>query len=98
VPEALRQCSRRRPGLIICDIGLPGKDGYALIRCIREREGIDGHHTPAIAVSGICACDMTERVRAAGFDEFLPKPVDVATLLAIARWLLEPAWGSPAPE
>lgn len=89
--EALRQCARAYPALIVSDIGLPGKDGYALIRNLRARDHARGTRTPAIAVSGLDAVDMTERVRAAGFDEFLPKPVDVPTLLAAARSLLEAA-------
>lgn len=89
VADALRQYGFGEPDLIVSDIGLPGEDGYALIRRVRMRDQARGAWTPAIAVSGIVGPDTDARARAAGFDEFLAKPVDVGTLLATARSLVE---------
>ncbi len=80
--------------LILCDIGLPGLDGLALVREIRAA-GID---TPLFALSGRAGDEERRAGLAAGFDSYLTKPITPAALLrelAIqeARWrvpLVEP--------
>ncbi|MFD2367988.1 ATP-binding protein [Pseudoduganella sp. GCM10020061] len=65
--------------LLICDIGLPGLDGYALIRQLREQRGAGQPY--AIALSGYCQPEDREKALEAGFDAFLVKPVDSAVLV-----------------
>jgi DNA-binding response OmpR family regulator len=75
------------PRIIISDIGLAGgPDGCALLRQIRAFDLRRGcQRTPAIAVSG--GEDIEAAARAAGFDDFLAKPLDVRRLLARIRRL-----------
>jgi len=70
---------------VISDIGLPGKDGYELIRDLRTREATRPR-TPAIALTAFGREDDQRMAIAAGFDVHLPKPLDPHVLLgAIAK-------------
>ena len=68
-----------RPDVILLDIGLPHMDGYAVARHLRSLP--DLATTRIIALTGY-GHDASERVRAAGMDRHLIKPVDVDELLA----------------
>jgi len=71
--EALDQ---HRPDLVLMDIQLPGKDGFALLAEIRTSP-----HA-ALRVVALTAHAMTgdrDRARAAGFDDYITKPIDIAS-------------------
>jgi CheY-like chemotaxis protein len=80
---AAYECSL--PTVLVSDIGLPQEDGCALLRAIRTREFGRGRHTPAIAISAFPSRETGERARGAGFDAFLPKPIEVPALLRTIR-------------
>ena len=74
-----------RPHVIVSDIGMPGEDGYSLIRRIRALERERGGGIPALAVTGYATVDDVERVLAAGYQIHIPKPIDpVALASAVA--------------
>lgn len=89
VRRALQTFDSFRPDMLVTDIGLPDEDGYALIRDVRAREE-DGGHIPAIALTGYVTSEDSARLRAAGFQVHLRKPVEpdeiVATIAALARF------------
>jgi CheY-like chemotaxis protein len=62
------------PELIVMDIQLPGKDGYALLADIRE-----SHHraVPVVALTAHAMAGDQERALAAGFNGYITKPIDV---------------------
>ncbi len=64
--------------LLICDIGMPGMDGYELIREIRKRPGLE--KLKAIALSGYGRQVDTDRALQSGFDAHLSKPSTVARI------------------
>jgi CheY-like chemotaxis protein len=69
----------QRPGLILLDINLPDMDGYQVLSRLKGRE-----ETRAIPVIGISANAMTKdvaRARAAGFADYLTKPLEIPKLL-----------------
>ena len=78
---ALQAYEARRPDVVISDIGMPGQDGYALVRAIREREGDGAHRTLAIAMTGLAGREDRETALHAGFDEHVAKPVAVDAFL-----------------
>ena len=78
--EGLQTFLRVRPDVLLCDLGLPGADGYALVRQIRELPAILGGATPSVAVTAYAA-EMTPKVLHAGFQAHLQKPVDPDTLV-----------------
>src|ERR1043166_2986823 len=81
VAEALRALDDVRPDVLISDIGMPGRDGFALIRHLRAREG-DGGRLPAIALTGYVTPEYDTRLREAGFDVYMPKPAEPDDLVA----------------
>ncbi len=78
-PEGVTAASEFHPEVILCDIGLPGLDGYAVAQHLR--------HDPLtasirlIAVTGYGSEADRKRSRQAGFDTHLVKPVDPDRLL-----------------
>lgn len=80
VKEALEALPGWKPDVLICDIGMPGEDGYALIRKVREAEAEEVRNTPAIALTGYARIEDRMRALAAGFQMFIPKPVEANEL------------------
>jgi CheY-like chemotaxis protein len=74
--DAADALERRDLDVLISDIMMPGADGYDLIRRLRAWEAEHGGHVPAIAVTGRGGTEDRDRAFAAGFDAYLPKPVD----------------------
>lgn len=72
-----------RPDVIMCDIGLPGMSGHEVAKKIREDSQLRG--TYLIAVSGYTQPEDIARAERAGFDRYLSKPVDLATLDRVLR-------------
>jgi CheY-like chemotaxis protein len=68
------------PNVAVVDIGLPGMDGYAFARAMRERLG---RGVRLIAVTGYGTEDHRRRAAEAGFDAHLTKPVDIDRLLGL---------------
>ena len=87
LPEAgLRLAREQRPDLILLDIQLPGIDGYEVLRCLRE-DALT-RDIPVVAVSANALRADVERGRAAGFDDYLTKPIDQHVLLATLQRVL----------
>jgi signal transduction histidine kinase/CheY-like chemotaxis protein len=79
--EAVR---RRVPDVMVCDIAMPGDDGYSFLTAVRAMSG--GANVPAMALTAFARLEDRERALAAGFDLHLAKPVEPATLVgAVAR-------------
>jgi CheY-like chemotaxis protein len=89
----LEEIARRKPDVIISDIGMTGENGYALIRKVRALAPAGGH-IPAIALTAYAGAADRRRALLAGFQTHLAKPVDPADLIAVIlsltfqRWLL----------
>ena len=80
--EARQVLGGQRPDVLVSDIGMPGEDGYALVRTIRQHEAAHGGFLPAIALTGYAGDDERTRILAAGFQAHVPKPLDPAELTA----------------
>jgi PAS domain S-box-containing protein len=84
--EAMAALRRRRPDVLVCDIGMPGEDGYALLERVRALAAEDGGLVPAIALTAYARSDDRRRALAAGFQIPLSRPVDPDELIsAVAR-------------
>jgi NO-binding membrane sensor protein with MHYT domain/CheY-like chemotaxis protein/nitrogen-specific signal transduction histidine kinase len=79
--DALRMLERHRPDLLISDIGMPLMDGFELIRRVRAERDRTLAGVPAIALTAFSRREDQQRALAAGFDEYLAKPLRPAVLL-----------------
>ena len=82
VAEALRAVRERRPDLVVSDIGMPGEDGYGLIKRLRALSAEEGGTVPAVALTAFARAEDRARALVAGFDLHVPKPVDPIELIA----------------
>jgi PAS domain S-box-containing protein len=85
--EALEQLHKRHFDLIISDIGMADTDGYALIRQVREQEGAQGEHIPAIALTAYARAQDRVQAIAAGYNTHVAKPVDIRELVSVVKCL-----------
>ena len=86
--EALRAMVSDRFDILLCDLAMPGIDGYELMQLIRENADLPHHRTPAVAVSAHAGTVVESRVRASGYDGFVSKPYGVDQLVAAIRLAL----------
>lgn len=86
-PEfGLEMVSARLPELILLDINLPGMDGYQLLSVLRSMDSVK--KIPVIAISANATPRDIERGLAAGFDEYIIKPIDIRYFLETVDRLL----------
>ena len=83
---ALLAIDHECPDLIVCDLMMPLMDGWELARRIRSRP--DCNNARLVAFSGLTDTASLVRAWAVGFDAFLPKPLDLDQLEAVARRFL----------
>lgn len=79
--EALGLLQSRRADVIVCDVGMPERDGYSFLRELRASGEEFGAWTPAIALTGYASASDSQAALLAGFQLHLPKPVDPPALL-----------------
>src|SRR6185436_6155348 len=70
-----------KPSIFIGDIGMPGEDGYSLIRRIRALGPDAGGDVPAIALTAYVKAEDQRQALGAGYDSHLAKPVDSSELI-----------------
>ncbi|MGB8508436.1 MAG: PAS domain S-box protein [Pyrinomonadaceae bacterium] len=76
------------PDLLISDIGMPDEDGYELIRRLRELPPEGGGKLPAIALTAYARVEDRMQALRAGYQMHVPKPVELAELVAVAASLV----------
>jgi CheY-like chemotaxis protein len=77
-PEGVEVARQFRPEVVLCDLGLPGFDGYQVATALRQ--GPVTAATRLIVVSGYGQIEDEQRAREAGFDQYLVKPIDIEDL------------------
>ncbi|MDQ2974791.1 MAG: PAS domain S-box protein [Acidobacteriota bacterium] len=87
VKEALEFIENDRPDLLISDIGMPGEDGYELIRRVRALPVERGGRIPAIALTAYARMEDRLQALRAGYQMHVPKPVEMAELVTVAASL-----------
>jgi CheY-like chemotaxis protein len=89
--EGLAVLKRERPNVLVSGLSMPDKDGYWLIRQIRDLPADEGGDTPAAAYTGCTAREDRLKALRAGFQFHVPKPValrqltEVVALLSLQR-------------
>jgi CheY-like chemotaxis protein len=87
--EALEAIEAALPDLLISDIGMPNVDGYELIRKIRALPAGKGGKVPAIALTAYARTEDRLQALRAGYQMHVPKPVELAELVAVASSLVQ---------
>ncbi len=84
--QALSLIVSERPDVIVSDIGMPGMDGYELMRAIRALPDEHAQRVPAVAVTAYARSEDRQRALAEGFQLHLAKPIEPAAFAsAVAR-------------
>ncbi|HYH44585.1 MAG TPA: response regulator, partial [Thermoanaerobaculia bacterium] len=77
--------------VLVSDIGMPGEDGFALIRRVRSLGPVQGGSIPAVALTAYARNEDRIRALAAGFQAHVTKPVDPPRLAEIIAAVARPA-------
>ncbi|EYF03913.1 hybrid sensor histidine kinase/response regulator [Chondromyces apiculatus] len=83
VTDALSMIERIKPDVILSDLGMPGEDGYSLIRRLRARSPERGGRIPAAALTAYASAQDRTRALLAGFQSHVPKPIEASELAAV---------------
>jgi hypothetical protein len=73
--EAFDTIQRQRPDVLVSDIGMPGEDGYTLLKKVREWEAERGDYLPAVALTAYARKEDCKKALDAGFQKHISKPV-----------------------
>ena len=76
--------TEEQPAAVLLDVMLPGRDGFSIVRALREA----GHYTPVLMLTARGRSEDVVEGFAAGADDYLPKPFDLAILFARLGGLL----------
>jgi CheY-like chemotaxis protein len=80
VATAIESMEQSRPDILVADLSMPGEDGFALIKKLRQRN--DTLKTvPAIAVTALVQAEDQKHALAAGYQYHIPKPIESSALL-----------------
>lgn len=85
--EGLRAAAQEHPALILLDIRLPGMDGYAVLKRLKADAATAA--IPVVALTAQAMVGDKEQALTAGFDHYIPKPIDTRALPAQVRELLD---------
>jgi PAS domain S-box-containing protein len=81
--DALAKIRTEKPHVLISDIGMPGEDGYDLIRQVRALAHDDGGNIPAAALTAYARAEDRRKALDAGYTMHVPKPVEPAELISV---------------
>ena len=87
VDQAMQSIDHRVPNVLISDIGMPGQDGYDLIRKVRQLPIERGGGVPAAALSAYARTEDRRRALEAGYSMHLAKPIEPAELIDVVASL-----------
>ncbi|HAM34936.1 MAG TPA: hypothetical protein DEB40_04180 [Elusimicrobia bacterium] len=95
--DGFSRFARNRPDVIVSDIAMPGEDGYSFIRRIRALKPEQGGEVAAAALTAYATAEDRTMALKAGFQIYLPKPVDPTELVAVVRALSQRRAGTAQP-
>lgn len=75
----LRIAREERPDLVLMDLQMPTMDGYEARRAIRDLPGLE--RCRVVAVTAFAMVGDIEKIMGAGFDGYIPKPIDPETFI-----------------
>lgn len=91
----LEAAAQETPGLIICDLQLPGVSGYEVVQRLKADPILRG--VPVVAVTAFAMVDDRQKAIGAGFDGYIPKPIDPEKFVPQVRAFLGSGGHGPPP-
>jgi CheY-like chemotaxis protein len=85
--EAVPRIAAESFDLLLCDIYMPGLDGFEVVRRVRQLAPATGGRIPAVAITAHPSFENRRDALRAGFQDLVGKPVDQATLVELVRRL-----------
>ena len=92
----LARARSETPDLVVCDIQLSRTDGYAVARQMKRDAALQA--IPLVAVTALAMVGDRDKVLAAGFDGYIPKPIDPETFVGRVEAFLPSPLRSTAPQ
>lgn len=92
--QGLETAAREAPDLVLCDVRMPVVDGYEVAK--RLRSDVSLREVPLVAVTASVSGADREKALAAGFDDFVSKPIEPAQFLEQVRGFLRLRPANPA--
>ena len=86
--EGVESALREQPDLIICDIQLPRRDGYGVVRALKTDSRF--RSIPMVAVTALAMVGDRDKVLAGGFNGYIAKPIQPETFMAQVEEFLRP--------
>jgi signal transduction histidine kinase/ActR/RegA family two-component response regulator len=86
---AIEAWSDHAPDVLLCDLAMPGMDGFDVLASVRRLDASTERQTPAIAVTAHATADHRRRTAEAGFTAHINKPYRIAELIRTVRSALD---------
>jgi CheY-like chemotaxis protein len=86
--EAIRLIELAPPDVLVSDLGMPGMDGFELIRRVRTSANAQAQHLPAAAITAYARPEDRALALESGFQVHMPKPVDPGEIVRIVGSLV----------
>ena len=93
--SGLEMARQEKPELVICDVQMPGMDGYQVAKEFKQDAAL--HKIPLIAVTAYAMVGDRERLVAVGFDGYMSKPIDPGKFVVEIQKFLSPEQQSVQP-
>lgn len=87
--EGLAALEEFRPQVILCDIAMPGEDGFSFLRRLRRLPPQQGGGVPAAALTALASEEDRKKAIESGFQVHVAKPIDAAKLAAVVATLAD---------
>jgi CheY-like chemotaxis protein/anti-sigma regulatory factor (Ser/Thr protein kinase) len=86
--EGLSRFKERAPDVVLCDLAMPGLDGFEVLRHLKALDAATGHSTPVLAVTAYASAEYRERCLSAGFRGHVPKPYNAGDVIGAVAAVL----------
>jgi CheY-like chemotaxis protein len=87
-PEAKAALAAKRFDVLVADLGLPGEDGYSLIRAVRQTFPSPAREILAVALTAYAGDYYRTKALSAGYDAYVAKPIEPSRLMEVLRGLV----------
>ncbi len=94
--EGLAVAKREKPDLIVCDVTLPKLDGYGVVHALKSDPEL--RHIPVTAVTALAMVGDREKLLAAGFDDYISKPIEPEIFVGQIEKLLHTDLHAPGAQ